>query len=86
MQKERIFLFFHETNIFRVGEVLNAITEYKGTPVECSCLMQDRAVLERRLEKERRGLTDSQVSLEVLAEERTRYQREMDAFRNDIKY
>ena len=82
--KRAYFLFFHETNIFRVGEVLNAITEYKGTPVECSCLMQDRAVLERRLEKERLGLTDSQVSLEVLAEERTRYQREMDAFRSDI--
>ena len=82
--KRAYILFFHETNIFRVSEILNAITEYKGNPVQCSTLMQDRVHLENRLEKERLGMRDSQVSLEALAEERSRYQRELDTFRNDI--
>ena len=51
--KRAYILFFHETNIFRVSEILNAITEYKGNPVQCSTLMQDRVHLENRLEKER---------------------------------
>ena len=29
-------------------------------------------------------MRDSQISLEALAEERSRYQRELDTFRNDI--
>ena len=82
--KRAYILFFHETNIFRVSEILNAITEYKGNPVQCSTLMQDRVHLENRLEKERLGMRDSQISLEALAEERSRYQRELETFRNDV--
>ena len=82
--KRAYILFFHETNIFKVSEILNAITEYKGIPVHCSTLMQDRVHLENRLEKERLGIKDSQISLEALAEERNCYQRELDTFCNDI--